>query len=85
MGVLFLLTDFPSVMGLLRNMLVGNPSQTVSCPAKDQCVTCQQETFASSFLSGKGPMRDMPTGNLWPAVSCPAKDQCVTCQWETLR
>ena len=33
--------SFLSIMGLLRNMPVGNPSQIVSCPAKDQCVTCQ--------------------------------------------
>ena len=41
--------SFLSIMGLLRNMQVGNPSQTVSCPAKDQCVTCQQETFGQQF------------------------------------
>ena len=41
--------SFLSIMGLLRNMPVGNPSQTVSCPAKDQCVTCQWETLRRQF------------------------------------
>ena len=41
--------SFLSIMGLLRNMQVGNPSQTVSCPAKDQCVTCQWETLRQQF------------------------------------
>ena len=33
--------SFLSIMELLRNMPVGNLLQAVSCPAKDQCVTCQ--------------------------------------------
>ena len=57
--------SFLSIMGLLRNMPVGNLLQAVYCPAKDQCVTCQQETFASSFLPVMGPT---PTGN-HPAAS----------------
>ena len=43
MGVLFLLTGFPSVMGLLRNMQVGNPSPAVSCPSWDYCASHPQE------------------------------------------
>ncbi len=56
--------SFLSIMGLLRNMPVGNPLQAVSCPAKDQCVTIPQETFANSFLSVIGPLRNNPTGTL---------------------
>ena len=75
--------SFLSVMGLLRNMPVGNLLQAVSRPSWDYCVTIPQETFADSLLSGKGPMRDMPVGNPPQTVYCPAKDQCVTCQQET--
>ena len=56
--------SFLSIMGLLRNMPAGNPSQTVSCPSWDHCVTILQETFASSFLSVMGLLRNNPTGNL---------------------
>ena len=56
--------SFLSIMGLLRDMPVGNPSQTVSCPSWDHCVTIPQETFANSFLSVMGPLRNNPTGNL---------------------
>ena len=41
--------SFLSIMGLLRDIPVGNPSQTVSCPAKDQCVTFQWETLRRQF------------------------------------
>ena len=41
--------SFLSIMGLLRNMPVGKPLQTVSCPVKDQCVTCQWETLRRQF------------------------------------
>jgi len=59
-----LASSFLSGKGPMRDMPVGNPSQTVSCPAKDQCVTIPQETFANSFLFVMGPMRNNPTGNL---------------------
>ena len=32
--------------GPMRDMPVGHPSQTVSCPSWDHCVTIPQETFA---------------------------------------
>ena len=41
--------SFLSIMGLLRNMPVGNLLQAVSYPAKDQCVTCQWETLRRQF------------------------------------
>ena len=69
MGVLFLLTGFPSVMGLLRDMPVGNPSQTVSRPLWDHCVTIPQETFAGSFLSVMALLTDMVIG-IHPACHC---------------
>lgn len=41
--------SFLSIMGLLRDMPVGNPSQTVSCPSWDHCVTIPQETLREQF------------------------------------
>ena len=41
--------SFLSIMGLLRDMPVGNLLQAVSYPAKDQCVTCQWETLRQQF------------------------------------
>lgn len=61
--------SFLSIMGLLRNMPVGKPLQAVSCPAKDQCVTIPQETFASNFLSVMALLTDMVIG-IHPACHC---------------
>lgn len=60
--------SFLSIMGLLRNMPVGNLLQAVSRPSWDHCVIIPQETFASSFLSVMGPLCITPTGN-HPAAS----------------
>lgn len=46
--------SFLSIMGLLRNMPVGNLLQAVSYLAKDQCVTCQWETLRRQFLVRHG-------------------------------
>jgi hypothetical protein len=72
--------SFLSIMGLLRNMPVGNPSQTVSRPTWDHCVTIPQETLRQQFPVRHGTTVHHTHRKPSPAVSCPAKDQCVTCQ-----
>lgn len=61
--------SFLSIMGLLRNMPVGNLLQAVSCPAKDHCVTIPQETFANSFLSVMALLSGMIIG-IYPSCCC---------------
>ena len=45
--------SFLSIMGLLRNMPVGNLLQAVSRPSWDHCVTIPQETSPAVFCPAK--------------------------------